>query len=164
MVSDSCAKFKKVNDTLKADKAKVDSALKELKQKCTALEKDLKDKEEERDQHRDESIKAKAVVVEQKRLVVDLKERLASIAAAAMCKAKAEVFKEYLSGDHVNWSREEMQEVVDTYEEMLRLEESSPGEAAGDEEDAEKDVEKSLNESLVNTVGPSDTVADPPAN
>ncbi|KAK0585021.1 hypothetical protein LWI29_022335 [Acer saccharum] len=160
----SAFEFKKANDTLKADKAKVNSALKELKQKCIALEKDLKDKEEERDRYREESTKAKAVVVEQERLVADLKEQPASIAAAAMCKARAEVFKEYLSSEHVNWSREEMQEVVDTYEKMLRLEELSPGEVAGEEEAIESDVDKSLDERLHDITSPNDNVADPPVN
>ncbi|KAK0590525.1 hypothetical protein LWI29_028418 [Acer saccharum] len=114
MVSDKCVKFKKANDTLKADKAKVDNALKELEQKYITLEKNLKGKEEERDQHLEESTKAKAVVVKQKRLVTELKEQLTSIANTTMCKAKAEIFKEYLSGEHVNWSHEEMQEVIDT--------------------------------------------------
>ncbi|KAK1568563.1 hypothetical protein Q3G72_026020 [Acer saccharum] len=153
MVSDKCAKFKKANDTLKADKAKVDNALKELEQKYITLEKNLKGNEEERDRHLKESTKAKAVVVKQKRLVTELKEQLTSIATTTMCKARAEIFKEYLSNEHVNWSHEEMQEVIDTYEEMLRLEQSSPGEAVGEDKAAQGDVDKSLDERLDNKGG-----------
>ncbi|KAK0592244.1 hypothetical protein LWI29_015701 [Acer saccharum] len=64
LVSDKCAKFKKANDILKADKAKVDNALKELEQRVFVIEKDLKGMEEERDRHREESTKAKAIVIE----------------------------------------------------------------------------------------------------
>ena len=59
-----------------------------------------------------------------------------------MCKTRAELFKEYLSGAHSKWNPQGMQEEINTYEEMqrLKLEESQGG--AGVEGDAE-DVDRS---------------------
>ncbi|KAK1576519.1 hypothetical protein Q3G72_014639 [Acer saccharum] len=160
LVSDKCEKFKKANDTLQADKAKVDASLKDLEQKVSVLENNLKGMEEERDRYREESTKAKVIVVEKECLVTSLEDQLTSIASAAMCKAKVEIFKEYLSGEHINWKREEMQEVIDICEEMLRLEGSSSEEGAGETEAAGGDVDKTLND----TTSPNDNVADPLAN
>ncbi|KAK0595506.1 hypothetical protein LWI29_007323 [Acer saccharum] len=160
LVSDKCAKFKKANDTLRADKAKVDASLKDLEQKVSVLENNLKGMEEERNRYCEESTKAKAIVVEKECLLTSLEDQLTSIASAAMCKARAEIFKEYLSGEHINWKREEMQEVIDTCEEMLKLEGSSSEEGAGETEAAGGDVDKTLND----TTSPNDNVADPPAN
>ncbi|KAK0589377.1 hypothetical protein LWI29_013417 [Acer saccharum] len=160
LVSDKCAKFKKANDTLRADKAKVDASLKDLEQKVSVLENNLKGMEEERDRYREESTKAKAIVVEKECLVTNLEDQLTSIASVAICKARAELFKEYLSGEHINWNCAEMQEVIDTCEEMLRLEGSSPEEGAGEMEAAGGEVDKTLND----TTSPNDYVANPPAN
>ncbi|KAK0580877.1 hypothetical protein LWI29_007334 [Acer saccharum] len=160
LVSDKCAKFRKANDVLKADKAKVDISLKELEQKVVALEGDLKGVEDERNRYREESSKAKADVVEQERLVVALKEQLKSITFAAICKARADIFREYMASKHINWNHEEMQEVIDTCEEMLRFEGSSPGEEAGDKEATKGNVDKSLDD----PTSLDDDVVDPPTN
>ncbi|KAK0602170.1 hypothetical protein LWI29_031012 [Acer saccharum] len=76
LTSDKCVKFKKVNDALKADKAKADACLKDLEQKVSVLENNLKSMEEERDRYREESTKAKAIVVEKESLVISLEDQL----------------------------------------------------------------------------------------
>ena len=139
--SDKCLKFKKVNNALKADKAKADARLKDLEQKVSVLENDLKSMEEERDRYCEELKKAKAIVVEKESLVTSLEDQLTSIASVAICKARAELFKEYMSGEHINWDRAEMQEVIDSCDEMLRLEGSSPE----DEADAGENTDRAPN-------------------
>ncbi|KAK0580585.1 hypothetical protein LWI29_003774 [Acer saccharum] len=141
--NDKCQKLKKVNDVLKADKAKADAHLNDLEQKVSVLENNLKSMEEERDRHREESTKARAMVAEKDGQVASLEDQITSIASIAICKARAELFKEYLSGQHINWDRAEMQEVIDTCDEMLRLEGSSPEEEADAGENADKTFEQS---------------------
>ena len=97
----------------------------------------MKDKTEESDRRLEESTKYKADIVEKDNLIVALQDQLESIAAATMCKARAEIFKEYMSGDYVKWNREGMQEEIDLYEEMRKLDESTSA------EEAEGHVEKS---------------------
>ncbi|KAK0570954.1 hypothetical protein LWI29_008929 [Acer saccharum] len=152
--NDKCQKLKKVNDALRAEKAKADARLNDLEQKVFVLENNLKSMEEERDRHREESTNARAMVAEKEGQVASLEDQLTSIASIAICKARAELFKEYLSGQHVNWNQAEMQEVIDTCEEMLRLDEPSPEEEADAGENADKTLEQSTS---VN-----DDAADPP--
>ena len=94
------------------------------------------------------------MVAEKEGVVASLEDELTSIASIAICKARAELFKEYLSGQHVDWKQEEMQEVIDACEEMLRLEEPSPEEEADAGENADKSLEQSTS--------PNDDAADPP--
>ena len=152
--NDKCQKLKKVNEALRAEKATAVARLKDLEQKVSVLENNLKSTEEERDRYREESTTARAMVAEKEGVVASLEDELTSIASIAICKARAELFKEYLSGQHVNWKQEEMQEVIDACEEMLRLDEPSPEEEAGAGENADKNLEQST--SL------KDDAADPP--
>ena len=56
--------IRKANDTIKADNARLDKAMKEMEQKNLALEEEMKGLKEERDQHCDESTKANVVIAE----------------------------------------------------------------------------------------------------
>ncbi|KAI9180417.1 hypothetical protein LWI28_004617 [Acer negundo] len=68
-----------------------------------------------------------------------LRERALSIAVEAVCKTRAELFEEYLSGDHSKWNPQTMQEEIDIYEEMqrLKLEESQGAGVDGDVENVD---------------------------
>ena len=114
-----------MNDVIKVEKAKVDKAAEEFERKNLALEKELKEVRAERDQQSHESTKARVAFAEKQCLVADLKEQLLSIASAAICKAKTELYKDYLSGEHTKWNSVDIKEMINTYEEMRRLEESS---------------------------------------
>jgi hypothetical protein len=127
MMGDRFGKQKKLIDVLKMEKAKSDKTVEELQQKNMTLEKELLEVKAARDQHAKESTDARAEVVEQKKLVVALEDRLTTIAASAICKAKAELFQQYLSGNHDKWDVDMMKEMVDLYEEEKRMEELSPG-------------------------------------
>ena len=158
-LNDKCGKQRKMIDVMKLEKAKVDTAAGELKSKNLTLEKELKDMRAERDRHSLELVEARAALAEEQRLVAGLKDQVMKIASVAMCKAKAELYKEYLAGEHSGWNRDEMQEMVETYEEMCRLEELSP----------EQDDEQVLDENqLTQDVGAGDIplndlpVIDPP--
>ena len=109
-------------DVMKLEKAKVDAAAGELKSKNSALEKELREIKAERDRHSLELAEARAALTEEQRLVAGLEDQVMKVASVALCKAKAELYKEYLAGEHSSWNREEMQEMVETYEEMCRLE------------------------------------------
>jgi hypothetical protein len=126
-LSDKYGKQRKLIEVMKQEKAKVDSAAEELKGKNSTLEKELEDMRAERDRQSLELAEARAALVEEQRLVAGLKDQVMNVASVAMCKAKAELYREYLAGDHRNWNRDEMQEMVEACEEMCRLEELSPG-------------------------------------
>ena len=88
------------------------------------------------DQHQAELMRVKEEAKEKDQVVEDLKKRLMSMAADATCKARAELFKEYLSGVHASWYSKKMQDEVDAYEEMehLNLEKSLVGADIVDDE------------------------------
>ena len=145
-VNDRCAKLQKLNDTSRAENARLDKAVKELEVKNLALEEEVKGLKEERDRHRDESTRSNEVITEQERLVTGLKDQLLTMAAEAICKTRAKLFKEYLSGKHVDWDSKKMQEEVNLYEEMERfkLQGSPVEEEANEEVDAEWQNDKNV--------------------
>jgi hypothetical protein len=147
-IADRCGKQKKSIDVLKIEKAMVDRTVAELQGKNAVLEKELAEVKEAKDRYAQESTEARAEVDKQKGIVVALEDRLTTIAATAICKAKAELFQQYLSGNHDKWDIDMMKEMVALYEEMKMMEESSPGQ---DEQ------------ALVENATPEDTNAvDPP--
>ena len=122
-MGDKYGKQRKLVDVTKQEKAQTDKAVEELTRKNLTLEKELREMKADRDRHSLESTKARAALIEEQHNVAALKAQLTSIASAALIKAKAELYKEYLSCQHANWSREEMQEMIEAYDEMRRLEE-----------------------------------------
>ena len=76
---------------------------------------------------------------QQDKTIEALRERALSIAVEAVCKTRAELFKEYLSGDHSKWNPRTMQEEIDMYKEMqrLKLEESQGAGIDGDVENVD---------------------------
>ena len=122
-MGDKYGKQRKLIDVTRQEKAQADKAVEELTRKNLALEKELSEMKADRDRHSLESTEDRAALIEEQHNVVALKAQLMSIASAALIKAKAELYKEYMSGQHANWSLEEMQEMVETYDEMRRLEE-----------------------------------------
>ena len=155
-MGDKYGKQRKLVDVTKQEKAQADKAVEELTRKNLALEKELSEMKAERDRHSLESTEARAALIEEQHNVAALKAQLTSIASAALIKVKAELYKEYMSGQHANWSREEMQEMVETYDEMRRL-----------EEDDNAIPEDAVNPSIVNQ-SPADpanaaSTLDPPA-
>ena len=123
LLGDKYGKQRKLVDVTKQEKAQADKAVEELTRKNLALEKELSDLKADRDRHSLESTEARAALIEEQHNVAALKAQLTSIASAALIKAKAELYKEYMSGQHANWSREEMLEMIEANDEMRRLEE-----------------------------------------
>ena len=101
-VTDKCTKLQKSNDALQVDNAKLNTQVKEEKQKSLALEEELKKMV---DCHQSEMKKAQE---EHDKVVESLKNRAMTIGAEAVCKTRAELFKEYLSGAHAYWNFKEM--------------------------------------------------------
>ena len=165
-IADRCGKQKKSIDVLKLEKAMVDKTVEELQGKNTALEKKLLEVKAVRDRYAQESTEARAEVDEQKSLVCALEEQLSTIAATAICKAKAELYQEYLSGNHKKWDVAMMQEMIDLYEEMKRMEETSPGK--NDEqtldENALREGANAVDLPLVEKPLVDSTLVDPSAN
>ncbi|KAK0572704.1 hypothetical protein LWI29_035834 [Acer saccharum] len=139
-VNDKSVVLRKAGDALKAENAKLSIEKSVMEQQKIALEEALKN---ERDRHQAEVAKLKEAADQHEQTIEALRERALSIAVEAVCKTRAELFKEYLLGAHSKWNPQEMQEEIDTYEEMqrLKLEESQKG--VGVEGDVE-DVDKSL--------------------
>ena len=107
--------LRKASDALKAENAKLSTEKSVMEQQKIALEEALKN---ERDRHQAEVAKLKEADDQQVQTIEALRERALSIAVEAVCKARAELFKEYLSGAHSKWNPQGMQEEIDTYEEM----------------------------------------------
>ena len=139
-IADRCGKQKKSIDVLKIEKAMVDKTVAELQGKNAALEKELTEVKAVRDRYAQESTEAHAEVDEQKSLVCSLEEQLTTIASTAICKAKAKLYQEYLSGEHKKWDVDMMREMIDLYEEMKRLEGTSPGQ--NDEQTLDEDAHR----------------------
>ena len=151
VVSEKMSKLRKTNDVFKATNATLAKEKKELEEQKAAVEADL---QVERSRHLAELTLAKEEISQRDQVVGELKSRLLSIAAEAVCKTRAELFKEYLSGAHSNWNPQEMKEEIDTYDELLRfdLEESQEGAIDGQDVDGNQnpidndavDVEESV--------------------
>ena len=86
---------RKAGDALKAENAKLAKEKDAVEQQKMALEEELKN---ERDRHQAEVTKFKEVADQQAQTIEALRERALSIAVEAVCKARAELFKEFLSG------------------------------------------------------------------
>ncbi|KAK0608710.1 hypothetical protein LWI29_034894 [Acer saccharum] len=101
-----------------------------------ALEEELKN---ERAGHQAEVARLNEAAGQQDKTIEVLRERALSISVEAVCKTRAELFKEYLSGDHLKWNPQTMQEEIDMYEEMrrLKLEESQGAGVDGDVENVD---------------------------
>ena len=134
VVSEKMSKLRKANDVFKATNATLTKEKTVLEEQKAAVEADL---QVERSRHLAELTLAKEEIAQQDQVVGELRNRLLSIAAEAVCKTRAEMFKEYLSGAHAKWNPQEMQEEVDTYDELLRLnlEESQEGAIDGQDVD-----------------------------
>ena len=118
VVSEKMSKLRKTNDAFKAANAMLTKEKAELEEQKAAVEADL---QVERSRHLAELTLAKEEIAQRDQVVGELRTRLLSIAAEAVCKTRAEMFKEYLSGAHSKWNPQEMQEEVDTYDELQRL-------------------------------------------
>ncbi|KAK0600377.1 hypothetical protein LWI29_014374 [Acer saccharum] len=114
-INDKSVALRKAGDALKVENAKLSTEKSVIEQQKIALEEALKN---ERDRHQAEVVKLKEVADQQDQTIEALRERALSIAVEAVCKTRAELFKEYLSGDHSKWNPQEMQEEIDIYEEM----------------------------------------------
>jgi hypothetical protein len=110
VVSEKMSKLRKTNDAFKAANAMLTKEKAELEEQKAAVETDL---QVERSRHLAELTLAKEEIAQPDQVVGELRTRLLSIAA--------EMFKEYLSGAHSKWNPQEMQEEVDTYDELQRL-------------------------------------------
>ncbi|KAI9194614.1 hypothetical protein LWI28_007573 [Acer negundo] len=122
-INDKSVALRKAGDALKAENAKLSTEKSLIEQQKTALEDELRN---ERARHQAEVAQLKEAAGQQDQTIEALRERALSIAVEAVCKTRAELFKEYLSGDHSKWNPQTMQEEIDIYEEMqcLKLEES----------------------------------------
>ena len=111
-----------------------------------------------------ESTEARAALIEEQQNVAALKAQLTSRASAALIKAKAELYKEYMSGQHANWSREDMEEMIEAYEEMCRLEADDNALPEGDDVVGLPPVDdlSTVNQSPADPVDAASTL-DPPA-
>ena len=118
VVSEKMSKLRKTNDAFKAANAMLTKEKAELEEQKAAVETDL---QVERSRHLAELTLAKEEIAQRDQVVGELRTRLLSIAAEAVCKTRAEMFKEYLSGAHAKWNPQEMQDEVDTYDELQRL-------------------------------------------
>ncbi|KAK1554040.1 hypothetical protein Q3G72_006963 [Acer saccharum] len=157
-VNDKSVALRKAGDALKAENAKLSTEKSVMEQQKIALEEALKN---ERDRHQAEVAKLKEAADQQEQTIEALREMALSIAVEAVCKTRAELFKEYMSGAHSKWNPQEMQEEIDTYEEMQRLKLEESQEGAGVEGDAEN-VDRSLGDNATldkdeaaATVGPA---------
>ena len=106
-----------------------------LEEQKAAVEDDLK---VERGRHQTELAQIREEVNQREQVIEGLRTRLLLIVAEAVCKTRAELFKEYLSGAHSNWNPQEMKDEVDTYEEMQRLDLEESQEGVNDEVDADQ--------------------------
>ncbi|KAK0592937.1 hypothetical protein LWI29_028019 [Acer saccharum] len=132
-INDKSVALRKAGDALKAENAKLSTDRSLIEQQRVALEEELKN---ERARHQAEVAKLNEAAGQQDKTIEALRERALSIAVEAVCKTRAELFKEYLSGDHLKWNPQTMQEEIDMYEEMQRLKlEESQG--AGVDEDVQ---------------------------
>ena len=110
--------LRKVGDALKAENATLSAEKSAVEQQKAALEEELKN---ERARHEAEVARLNELASQQDKTIEALRERAISIAVEAVCKTRAGLFKEYLSGDHLKWVPQTMQEEIDMYEEMQRL-------------------------------------------
>ncbi|KAK0600572.1 hypothetical protein LWI29_016219 [Acer saccharum] len=117
-INDKSVALCKVGDALKAENAKLSTEKSLIEQQKVALEEELKN---ERARHQAEVARLNEAASQQDKTIEALRERALSIAVEAVCKTRAELFKEYLSGDHLKWNPQTMQEEIDMYEEMQRL-------------------------------------------
>ena len=134
VVNDRCTKFRKAGDLLKADNAKLVKERDEMERQKVVAEQELKAAE---DRHQVELALIRDEVSQRDQVVADLKSRLLSIAAEAMCKARVELLKDYLSGAHSNWNLQELKDEVATFEELQGLDLEGSEEGVNDEVDAE---------------------------
>ncbi|KAI9199021.1 hypothetical protein LWI28_026063 [Acer negundo] len=114
-INDKSVALRKAGDALKAENAKLSTEKSLIEQQKVALEEELRN---ERARHQAEVAKLKEAAGQQDQTIEALRERALSIAVEAVCKTRAELFKEYLSGDHSKWNPQTMQEEIDIYEEM----------------------------------------------
>ncbi|KAK0605206.1 hypothetical protein LWI29_024170 [Acer saccharum] len=130
-INDKSVALRKVGDALKAKNAKLSAEKSLVEQQKAVLEEELKN---ERARHQAEVARLNEAAGQQDKTIEALRERAISIAVEAVCKTRAGLFKEYLSGDHLKWIPQTMQEEIDMYEEMqrLKLEESQGAGVDGD--------------------------------
>ncbi|KAI9161781.1 hypothetical protein LWI28_020627 [Acer negundo] len=135
-INDKSVALRKAGDALKAENAKLSTEKSLIEQQKAALEEELRN---ERARHQAEVAQLKEATGQQDQTIEALRERALSIAVEAVCKTRAELFKEYLSGNHSKWNPQTMQEEIDIYEEMqhLKLEESQGAGIDGDVENAD---------------------------
>ncbi|KAI9153012.1 hypothetical protein LWI28_004373 [Acer negundo] len=132
-INDKSVALRKAGDVFKAENAKLSTEKSLIEQQKVALEEELRS---ERARHQAEVAQLKEAADQQDQTIEALREKALSIAVEAVCKTRAELFKEYMSGDHSKWNPQTMQEEINIYEEMqsLKLEESL---GAGVDEDVE---------------------------
>ncbi|KAK4834671.1 hypothetical protein QYF36_026581 [Acer negundo] len=132
-INDKSVALRKAGDVFKAENAKLSTEKSLIEQQKVALEEELRS---ERARHQAEVAQLKEAADQQDQTIEALREKALSIAVEAVCKTRAELFKEYMSGDHSKWNPQTMQEEINIYEEMqsLKLEESQ---GAGVDEDVE---------------------------
>ncbi|KAK0592474.1 hypothetical protein LWI29_019771 [Acer saccharum] len=130
-INDKSVALRKVGDALKAENATLSAEKSVVEQQKATLEEELKN---ERARHQAEVARLNEAASQQDKTIEALRERAISIAVEAVCKTRAGLFKEYLSGDHLKWIPQTMQEEIDMYEEMqrLKLEESQGAGVDGD--------------------------------
>ncbi|KAK0607473.1 hypothetical protein LWI29_015596 [Acer saccharum] len=117
-INDKSVALRKVGDALKAENATLSAEKSAVEQQKAALEEELKN---ERARHQAKVARLNEAASQQDKTIEALRERAISIAVEAVCKTRAGLFKEYLSGDHLKWVPQTMQEEIDMYEEMQRL-------------------------------------------
>ncbi|KAK1565141.1 hypothetical protein Q3G72_019718 [Acer saccharum] len=117
-INDKSVALRKVGDALKAENATLSAEKSAVEQQKATLEEELKN---ERARHEAEVARLNEAASQQDKTIEALRERAISIAVEAVCKTRAGLFKEYLSGDHLKWVPQTMQEEIDMYEEMQRL-------------------------------------------
>ncbi|KAI9201169.1 hypothetical protein LWI28_019460 [Acer negundo] len=135
-INDKSVALRKAGDALKGENAKLSTEKSLIEQQKVALEEELRN---ERARHQAEVAKLKEAAGQQDQTIEALRERALSIVVEAVCKTRAKLFKEYLSGDHSKWNPQTMQEEIDIYEEMqcLKLEESQGAGVDGDVENVD---------------------------
>ncbi|KAI9186512.1 hypothetical protein LWI28_018001 [Acer negundo] len=135
-INDKSVALRKAGDALKAENAKLSTEKSLIEQQKVTLEEELRN---ERARHQAEVAKLKEAAGQQDKTIEALRERAMSIAVEAVCKTRAELFKEYLLGDHSKWNPQTMQEEIDIYEEMqrLKLKESQGAGVNGDVENVD---------------------------
>ena len=138
-INDKSVALRKVGDALKEENAKLSTEKRLFEQQKVALEEELKN---ERARHQAEVARLNEAADQQDKTIEALRERALSIAVEAVCKTRAELFKEYLSGDHLKWNPQTMQEEIDMYEEMqrLKLEESQGAGVDGDVQNVDENL------------------------